>query len=153
MPVIILHQKINAPRNICFDLARDVATHTETTSQTDEKAVAGRTEGLLELGERVTWEAVHLGVRQRLTAELSKMEKDRFFEDIMVRGAFHSFTHEHHFKTTRDGGTMMTDVFDYRSPFGLIGRVADRIFLEFYMKKLLKKRGLLLKQKAEALYI
>lgn len=44
----------------------------------------------------------------------------------------------------------MVDVFEYRSPFGLMGRIADAIFLRRYMIRLLQRRNAYLKQVAEA---
>ncbi len=41
---------------VCFDLARNVDIHTKTTAKTNEKAVDGVTEGLLEEGDNC-----HLG--------------------------------------------------------------------------------------------
>lgn len=70
MPTIIFEILIDAPIGLCFDLSRDVATHTQTTGKTKEKVVGGKVSGLLEKGESVTWEATHFGIRQRLTAML-----------------------------------------------------------------------------------
>lgn len=39
MPVIVHHQFIKAPIDVCFDLARNVDIHTLTTSKTKERAV------------------------------------------------------------------------------------------------------------------
>ena len=111
--------------------------------------VAGATAGLLALGDEVTWEAVHLGVRQRLTARITQMERPKRFTDEMVRGAFRSFTHVHEFRSM-GGGTLMTDRFDYVSPLGWLGRVADRLFLERYMWRFLTERAAHLKAAAEA---
>jgi hypothetical protein len=44
---------------------------------------------------------------------------------------------------------LMRDVFDYDSPFGLLGKVADYIFLKGYMTTLLKGRNKLIKEAAE----
>ena len=55
MPVIEHQQFIHAPIEVCFDLARNVEIHTQTTSKTKERAVGGVTEGLLEEGDIVTW--------------------------------------------------------------------------------------------------
>lgn len=96
MPVIDHQQFIKAPIEICFDLARNVHIHTQTTSNTMERAIDGVTEGLLEQGDNVTWEAIHFGIKQRLTAKVTLMEKPYKFVDVMVRGAFHSFVHTHH---------------------------------------------------------
>ena len=57
----------------------------------------------------------------------------------MVRGAFHSFTHIHKFE--RAGGkTVMYDTFRFKSPLGPLGHLADRLFLERYMRTLLHER-------------
>ncbi|MDQ1143913.1 hypothetical protein QE429_000740 [Bacillus sp. SORGH_AS 510] len=45
MPVIEHKEFIKAPVEVCFDLARNVDIHTQTPSQTNEKAVGGVTEG------------------------------------------------------------------------------------------------------------
>ena len=55
---------------VCFDLARNVDIHTETTANTKERAAAGVTTGLMEKGDSVTWEAIHFGVKQKLTAKI-----------------------------------------------------------------------------------
>jgi ligand-binding SRPBCC domain-containing protein len=110
--------------------------------------VGGRTSGLMELGEDVTWEAVHLGVRQRLTARITAMDRPRAFVDEMVRGAFARFRHIHEFHEER-GGTRMVDDFDYRAPLGILGRIADVLFLERYMTRFLAERADHLRRAAE----
>jgi len=97
VPTIRIATTIDAPPERCFDLARDVGAHLRSTGPTGERAVGGVTSGLLELGDEVTWEARHLGVRQRLTARISRLERPRLFEDVMVRGAFASLHHVHEF--------------------------------------------------------
>jgi hypothetical protein len=44
----------------------------------------------------------------------------------------------------------MRDVFDYESPFGWFGRLADALFLHSYMTSLLERRAKIIKQAAEA---
>ncbi|KAB8126111.1 SRPBCC family protein [Gracilibacillus oryzae] len=141
-------QFINAPTEICFDLARNVDIHTKTTAGTKETAVAGVTQGLLEEGDTVTWEATHFGIKQRLTAKVIHMDKPKEFVDIMLKGAFHSFTHKHQF-IEESGGTIMIDTFEYKSPFGLIGWIADKLFLEKYMRNFIISRARELKSIAE----
>ena len=148
MPVIKHVIYIQAPILRCFNLARDVGVHTKTTSNTKEKAVAGETKGLLNKGDSVTWEATHFGIRQRLTAQITDMNAPYRFTDELVKGAFHSFTHTHTF-TESDSGTIMEDIFDYKSPLGILGKVADRLFLENYMKNFIVSRANELKKIAE----
>ncbi|WP_442599928.1 SRPBCC family protein [Neobacillus sp. D3-1R] len=148
MPVIEHHQFIKAPIEVCFDLARNVDVHTQTTSKTRERAVSGVTKGFLEQGDTVTWEAVHFGFKQRLTSQVTLMEKPHKFVDIMVRGAFQSFVHTHQF-IEEAGGTLMIDRFEYKSPFGLLGVIADKWFLEKYMREFIISRATALKEIAE----
>lgn len=148
MPVINYQIFIKAPIEDCFDLARNVDVHTKTTGKTKERAVSGVTTGLLEEGDTVTWEAVHFGVKQKLTARINEMQRPHLFVDVMVKSAFHSFTHTHTFVET-DGGTVMSDRFEYKSPLGPLGRMADFIFLEAYMQKFIEERAHALKAIAE----
>ena len=149
MPIIKHEIHISAPIHICFDLTRNVDVHTETTAKTKERAVGGVTTGLMENGDTITWEAVHLGVKQRLTAKIIEMDQPHKFTDVMVKGAFHSFTHTHEFIECGTG-TIMKDTFSYKSPFGIIGKIADRLFLERYMKNFIANRAKELKRIAES---
>lgn len=148
MPVIRLETFIQAPPEACFDLARNVEAHIASTGRTEERAVGGVTTGLLGLGDEVTWEAVHFGVRQRLTSRITRFDRPRMFVDEMVRGAFASFEHLHEF-IAESGGTRMIDVFTYRSPLGPLGRLADALFLERYMRAFLVERARSLKMTLE----
>ncbi|WP_245856885.1 SRPBCC family protein [Mucilaginibacter auburnensis] len=64
---------INAPIKKCFDFARSIDLHIESTKQTGEKAIAGKTSGLIGLGETVTWRAQHFGVWQNLTTKITDL--------------------------------------------------------------------------------
>lgn len=150
MPLIEHRQFIKAPIERCFDLSRDVEIHTRTTANTREKAVGGITTGLLQAGDVVTWEATHFGIRQRLTAKVTVMNRPYSFEDIMMKGAFHSFHHVHEF-IEQDGGTLMIDRFQYQSPLGPIGVLADKLFLESYMRKFIVNRAIALREIAESM--
>ncbi|PLR89769.1 SRPBCC family protein [Bacillus sp. T33-2] len=150
MPVIQYQQFIEAPVEVCFDLARDVEIHTRTTSKTKERAVGGVTAGLLELGDTVIWEAVHFSIKQRLTAKITVMNRPYEFVDVMVKGVFQSFTHTHQF-VEKDSGTLMMDKFEYKAPFGPIGLIADKLFLEKYMRAFIASRASELKKIAENL--
>ncbi|GAA4841946.1 hypothetical protein GCM10023310_19840 [Paenibacillus vulneris] len=148
MPVIEMSLFIQAPIQRCFDLSRSIDIHMESTSRTQERAIAGRTSGLIELNETVTWEAVHLGVRQRLSVRITEMEAPHRFVDEMVSGAFQRFTHVHEF-IPHENGILMKDRFDYTSPLGPLGRLADRLFLKSYMTRFLRERNEYIKAVAE----
>lgn len=114
-----------------------------------EEAIAGVTTGLISLGDSVTWRAKHFGIYQNLTSKITAFNAPSYFVDEMVKGAFKRFKHEHIFEE-RDGGTLMIDVFDYDSPLGILGKIADALFLEKYMTRLLTKRNDMIKEFAES---
>lgn len=150
MAVFKIVTPIEAPIGVCFDLARDIDFHSKSLADTGERAVTGRTSGLIGLGESVTWEGKHLGVRQRLTVEVTAFEPPFYFRDVMTAGAFRSFAHDHRFEE-QGGRTAMIDLVEFRSPFGPVGWLVDRLFLSGYMRRLLEGRGEAIKQQAEAI--
>lgn len=148
MTTIHLTTEIKADIEKCFDLARDVDAHKLSTKETNEMAVAGRTTGLCELGDTITWEAKHFGITQNLTIEITLFNRPFFFEDKMLMGAFKTMKHEHHFEE-KNGLTMMIDKFEYDVPFGAIGKLFDSFILKRYMTSFLVKRNQVLKEIAE----
>lgn len=149
MPKIVLETKINAKKEIVFDLSRSVDLHIISTHKTNEKAIAGKTSGMMELNETVTWRAKHLGIYQKLTTKITAFEKPTYFADEMIKGAFKNFKHEHYFDDFQEG-TLMKDIFEYESPLGILGRLADVIFLKKYMTYFLVERNKIIKQCAES---
>ena len=101
-----------------------------------------------ELNDEITWEAKHLGIRQKLTVKITRMEAPFLFEDTMLKGAFKSMKHQHQFEE-KEGRTYMFDVFRYQVPFGLIGLLFDLLVLKRYMRKFLEARNNFLKSVAE----
>jgi ligand-binding SRPBCC domain-containing protein len=148
MPLIHLITEINAPIKRCFDLSRSIDLHIITTKKTNEKAIEGRTTGLVEQGDTVTWEATHLGVRQKLRSKISIVRHPDYFADEQISGAFKRFYHEHIFEQ-QAGKTIMTDKFDYTAPYGILGKLANVLFLKNYMTRFLLKRNAVIKQYAE----
>jgi len=149
MPTIRVTTKIKADINLVFDLSRSIDLHEISTAATNEKAISGKTSGLIELGESVTWRAKHFGIYQRLTSKITAFDKPHFFVDEMQQGAFKSFKHLHQFKQHK-GYTIVTDVFEYESPLGILGKIADWLFLKNYMHNFLVKRNKIIKQIAES---
>ena len=148
MPKIIIETNIKSTKEIVFDLSRSIDLHKISTTQTNEEAIGGITSGLIELDESVTWRAKHLGFYQTLTSKITEFNRPDFFVDEMEKGPFSSFRHEHGF-TEVNGEVVMSDVFEYRSPLGLLGRIADKVFLVNYMKRFLEKRNAVIKEYAE----
>lgn len=149
MPKIELKTEIKADKEIVFDLSRSIDLHKISTEHTKEEAIAGKVSGLIGDGEWVTWRAQHFGIYQTLTSKIIEFERPDYFVDEMVKGVFKSFRHQHDFKDL-DYGTLMIDSFEYKSPLGILGNLADSLFLKKYMKTLLEKRNQTIKEFAES---
>lgn len=146
--IIHLTTHINAPINKCFELSISVDVHQQSTGNTREKAIAGVKSGMMELNDTVTWEAVHFGVKQKLTSKITKYQYPFYFVDEMVNGAFKKIYHQHVF-TESGNTTSMTDIFEYAAPLGVFGKLAEKLFLNRYLKNFLIERNNYIKLLAE----
>lgn len=68
----------------------------------------------------------------------------------MIEGAFTVMKHEHIFEAN-DQYTLMIDVFRFKSPLGILGKMVNQLFLTSYMRKLLVHRNAIIKEEAERL--
>lgn len=150
MAIIELETKIKSSIEICFDLARSIDLHQISTAHTKEKAIGGITEGLIGLDEFVTWQAVHLGIKQKLTTKITGFRKPFYFRDEQWKGPFKYILHDHHFETLGDM-VIMKDIFKFQSPGSFVGKFLDKVFLTGYLKKLLQQRNRIIKAYAETL--
>ncbi|RFS13468.1 SRPBCC family protein [Emticicia sp. C21] len=149
MPTITLETLIHAPAEICYDLSLSVDLHQLSTAKTKEHIVDGVREGVMKLGESVTWRAKHFGIWQELTTKITEARKPEYFVDEMQKGAFKSLRHKHHFLPTSEG-TLMKDLFMFESPLGILGKIVDKLVLENYMKVFLTERNQCIKEIAES---
>lgn len=140
---------IHATAEKVFDLSRNIDVHIASTSQTSEKAIAGRRSGLINLNETVTWQARHFGFVLQHKSRITQMESPHSFIDEMEEGLFRSFRHQHLFNE-KDGVTIMTDNLEYETPFAIFGRLYDFLVLKHYMSEFLKKRNAKIRQLAES---
>ena len=149
MPSIHLTTFIAAPADRVFDLARCIDLHKESMTRYKEEAVAGTRFGLIEKEETVTWKARHLFKNRLLRMKITEMKKSDMFIDEQIEGDFRKLRHTHFFKPC-ENGTIMIDLFDFESPYGVVGKVFNQLYLTRYMSRLLEQRNKLIKETAES---
>lgn len=120
-----------------------------STDWTGERAIAGVTSGLIGLGQEVTWRGRHFGFMIQHASRITKYDFPRYFQDVMVRGLFKSFCHDHYFENTRDG-TIMRDEMRFVAPLRLLGILVERLALERHMRQLLIRRNDCIRNAAES---
>ena len=150
MPLITLITRIKAPIERVFDLSRSIDLHLKSAEDSNERAVEGRTEGLIKDGEEVTWEGSHFGFQHSLKIRISEMDRPNRFVDEMVSGAFARMRHLHRFEVNDEGDTIMTDEFDYKSRGGPVGWFLENSFLTAHLRRFLAERNKVIKAVAES---
>lgn len=140
MPTIILETLIHARAEECFDLMRDRRIQTEPTP-----AIFGE----FGIGQTVTFKSNNFGMEQSLTVKVTEFDRPTLIVDEMSKGSFRSFKHIHEFLFV-ENGTLMRDTLVWEMPFGILGRLVDKIFFERHLTKLVSNRNAKLKQIAEA---
>jgi ligand-binding SRPBCC domain-containing protein len=138
---IVLETKIAAPTERCFLLSLSIDLHLASTAQTGERAIAGVTRGLVGLGETVTWQGRHFGILLTHETLITQYERPSYFQDIMVKGAFQSFVHDHYFEPMGSTGTLMRDQLQFSAPFGPLGLLAESVALRRYLTRFLEERN------------
>lgn len=149
MTVIHITTEIKAPIFTVFNNSRNIDLHQKSASQTQEKAIAGVTLGLIEKGETVTWKGKHFGIYIQHQSIISEMEFPTYFIDEQVKGHFKSFKHQHLFEQ-REGTTIMQDILQYETPFGIFGKLFDYFLLKKHLTKFLLYRNQVLKNTSES---
>lgn len=149
MTTVEIETWIRGREEDCFDAARDLDLHVTSLAHTKEKAIGGRTAGLIESGEEVTWRGRHFGVQQTFTSKITAFDRPHHFQDTMQRGAFRSFVHDHYFTALRDG-TAMKDVVTFAAPLGILGKLVERVVLRGYLARLLTARAEAIKHAVES---
>jgi ligand-binding SRPBCC domain-containing protein len=150
MQLIQLETKIAAPPERCFLLSLNIDLHVESTKKTSERAIAGVTHGLIGPGEKVTWQGRHFGLMLTHETLISKYDRPNYFQDVMTRGTFQSFVHDHYFDSMPDDATLMRDELWFAAPLGPLGRLAETLFLRRYLTGFLNERNRTIQRIAEA---
>ena len=148
MTTINLATKIKASKQIVFDASRNIDIHQQSASPTKEKAIAGVTSGLINLNETVTWRGKHFGFYLTHKSKIPVMNFYDYFVDEMEEGKFKSFRHKHVFEE-ENGVTVMKDILQYETPFGIFGKLFDILFLEKHLTQFLLERNKILKEVSE----
>ena len=88
-----------------------------------------------------------LPLRAQWIARITEFEWNHYFADVQDKGPFKVWHHRHEFRAdTREGvlGTVVCDVIEYEVGFGLIGAIANALFVRRQMEDTFAQRQELL---------
>ncbi|GAA1120219.1 hypothetical protein GCM10009670_07550 [Citricoccus alkalitolerans] len=136
-----------------FDLSLNIDEHLGSMADSGEQAIDGVTSGQIGLGETVTWRARHFGIWFTMTSQITEHDRPRRFVDEQITGPFRSFRHVPDFSSevhgsagaglvtagTAQSASTMTDTITVTSP--LFGRLAERLILVPYLRRLIRQRN------------
>ena len=149
MPTIHLTSFIAAPVDRVFDLSRNVGLHKISLDQFGGQAVSGITSGLMNIEDSVTWKGKHLFKTRYFATRITEMKPHEKFTEKMIKGDFKSFGHQHFFKPA-ENGTIVIDILNYETPYGWLGKLVNKFYLNSYLEKLIHHRNEVIRQYAES---
>lgn len=80
------------------------------------------------------------GLRSSWLTEITHVHEPHYFIDEQRFGPYALWHHQHHFKTVA-GGVEMTDIVNYAIPFGIIGRLANELFVKRQLNAIFEFRS------------
>ncbi len=70
-----------------------------------------------------------LGIPSKWVTEITHIREYKYFVDEQRVGLYDIWHHQHHFKEVSDG-VQMTDIIDYKLPFGFLGKITHKLLIE-----------------------
>ena len=80
-----------------------------------------------------------LGIKMNWMTEITHVKDQEYFVDDQRVGPYAIWHHEHHFESIK-GGVKMTDKLTYAIPYGIIGRLANKILVAKEVEKIFTYR-------------
>ena len=148
MTTIKISTNYFAPIETVFNTNRDIDIHQQSASKTKEVAIAGITSGFINKNETVTWKGKHFGFYLTHQSVISEMIFPSYFVDEQLKGQFKSFKHQHFFEQ-KENYVEVTDLLEYETPFGIFGKLFDKLLLKKHLTNFIIHRNAVLKDLAE----
>ena len=80
-----------------------------------------------------------LGLKMTWVTEITHIREKAYFVDEQRVGPYSIWHHEHQIKSI-DGGVLMTDIVSYKPPFGILGSIANELFIRKQLKAIFDYR-------------
>lgn len=80
-----------------------------------------------------------LGIPLQWVTEITHVRDKQFFVDEQRKGPYTMWHHQHKIEAI-DGGVLMTDIVSYIPPFGILGDIANALFIRKQLKSIFDYR-------------
>lgn len=139
---LTFHQKIPLPLKDAWDffstpanLARITPGDMAFTITSDQETIRDMYPGMI-----ITYKVSPIaGIKLNWMTEITHVTEKKYFVDEQRFGPYKFWHHQHHFKSI-EGGTEMSDILTYGLPYGIFGRMANKIFVANKLRQIFKFR-------------
>ncbi len=87
-----------------------------------------------------------LGIPLTWVTEITQVNKPHFFVDEQRKGPYKIWHHQHHF-VENDQGVLMEDIVTYEVPLGVLGQIANALFISKQLNQIFDYRKQYLEKK------
>ena len=87
-----------------------------------------------------------LNIKMNWVTEITQVKDRHFFIDEQRLGPYTMWHHQHFFEE-KDDGVLMTDIVTYIPPFGILGDIANTLFIKKQLKEIFDYRFKIMNQK------
>lgn len=85
-------------------------------------------------------------IKTNWVTEITQVKELCFFIDEQRFGPYSMWHHEHWFEELANGNTLMKDKISYKIPFGLLGHLAQRLFIKKQLRAIFDYRYITLEK-------
>ncbi|MFN8280780.1 MAG: SRPBCC family protein [Saprospiraceae bacterium] len=111
-----------------------------TPPEMDFRVTGKSGNGLMYSGMIITYKVKPmLGISMQWVTEITHVVEKQYFVDEQRSGPY-SFWHHQHRIETISGGVLMTDIVSYIPPLGIIGAIANRLFIQSKLNSIFNYR-------------
>ncbi len=94
----------------------------------------------MESGNIYKMNMTRFGLSQPVEIVILEYQKNTSVTYKQVHGLFAKWIHTQSFEDTNDGCTQLTDIVEYKLPFGVLGHLLDDLLIRENMKSILQNR-------------
>jgi ligand-binding SRPBCC domain-containing protein len=76
-----------------------------------------------------------LNIPMRWCTEITHVVPQQYFVDEQREGPYSLWHHQHHLEAC-EGGVKMTDIVNYKPPLGILGRMANKLFIHRQLEQI-----------------
>lgn len=87
-----------------------------------------------------------LGIKLNWMTEITHVKDRQYFVDEQKDGPYAIWHHQHKIEPI-EGGVLMTDIITYKPPFGILGTIANSLFIKKQLQKIFEFRKMALEKR------